>query len=251
MWDLGLSQKAILVTGGSSGIGKAIATQVAEEGGRVCIVARDKAKLHATLSSLPGTDHVGISWDLTETDTLEKLAEQVGAKLGRLDGVVHAAGKYQADPLRATRISEVQEVFALNVFAPLMLTKALVHKSRRGSPMSVVFLGSVSSHRGQAGASSYSASKGAVDALGASLVAELGREGIRFNTVVAGLVDTELSGKMRKRLGEAPWNNLINQHPLGLGSAEDVANVAVFLLSQKSKWMTGTQLVIDGGYLSC
>lgn len=84
MWDLGLSQKAILVTGGSSGIGKAIATQVAKEGGRVCIVARDKAKLHATLSSLPGTDHVGISWDLTETDALEKLAEQVGAKLWSL-----------------------------------------------------------------------------------------------------------------------------------------------------------------------
>jgi NAD(P)-dependent dehydrogenase (short-subunit alcohol dehydrogenase family) len=117
--------------------------------------------------------------------------------------------------------------------------------------MSVVFLGSVSSHRGQAGASSYSASKGAVNALGSSLVAELGREGIRFNTVVAGLVDTELSERMRKRLGEAAWNNLIKQHPLGLGSAEDVANVALFLLSQKSQWITGTQLVIDGGYLSC
>lgn len=251
MWDLGLAQKIILVTGGSSGIGRAIATQVAQEGGQVCIVARDKARLDATISHLPGSNHIGFSWDLTETDTLEQLAEEVNGRLGRLDGIVHAAGKYQANPLRTTRISEVQEVFDLNLFAPLILTKALVQKNRRGSPMSVVFLGSVSSRRGQPGASSYSASKGAVNALVSSLVAELGREGIRFNTIVAGLVDTELSERMRRRLGEEGWNNLINQHPLGVGSAQDVANAALFLLSIKSKWVTGTQLVIDGGYLSC
>lgn len=239
------------MTGGSSGIGKAIATQVAAEGGRICAVARDEAGLESTLSSLGDNGHVGISWDLSETDSLEQLAEEVNRKLGRVDGIVHAAGRYQANPLRAMKASDVEEVFDLNVFAPLLLTKALVHRARRARSMSVVFLGSVASHRGQSGASAYSASKAALNALASSLVAELGRDGIRFNTIVAGLVDTALSKGIRNRLGEKGWGNLIHQHPLGLGDAENVANAVLFLLSDKSEWITGTQLVIDGGYLSC
>jgi 3-oxoacyl-[acyl-carrier protein] reductase len=251
MWDLGFSGRVYLVTGGTSGIGRAVAAQVAAEGGRVGIVARRTDRLETTVSSLTGADHVGISWDLSKPDTLEALAEEVSTRLGRIDGIVHAAGRYQANPLRTTGASTAQELFALNFFAPLLLTKALVQKTRRGKSMSVVFLGSVASHRGQPGASSYSASKGALNALVSSLVAELSREEIRFNTVVAGLVDTELSEGLRNSLGEKAWNNLIGQHPLGLGRAEDVANAAVFLLSEKSQWMTGTQLVIDGGYLAC
>lgn len=249
MWELGFSQKVILITGGSSGIGRAVANQVAEEGGRVCVVARDRAKIGSTIRGLRGTDHVGISWDLNETDTLEQLALDVNSRVGPLDGIVHAAGKYQANPLRTTSNSDVQQLFGLNVFSPLLLTKVLVHKDRKARSLSVVFLGSVASHRGQSGASAYAASKAALNALTSSLVVELGHDGIRFNTVVAGLVDTELSEGIRNRLGEKGWTDLIHQHPLGLGSAEDIANAVVFLLSNKSRWVTGTQLVIDGGYL--
>lgn len=250
MWNLGLSQKVALVTGGSSGIGRAISTQVAEAGGVVCVVARDEAKIEDTLAELRGSGHVGIPWDLSETTTLEDLAEEIYSKIGRVDGIVHSAGKYQANPLRAIRISDVEEVFELNVFSPLLLTKSLLHRARRAQTMSVVFVGSVSSHRGQSGASTYSASKAALSTIASSLVAELGRDGIRFNTVVAGLVDTDLSQGIRNRLGEEAWSDLIHEHPLGLGTAEEIANAVIFLLSDKSKWITGTQLVVDGGYLA-
>lgn len=251
MWDLELSGKSILVTGGSSGIGKAVAVQAAREGARVAIIARDQRRLDGVLAALPGSKHFGASFDLSRTEILDELADKVRENFGQLDGIVHAAGIYRVLPVRTTSSSSIKEIFDVNFFAPLLLTKLLVRKTQRAEKLSVVFLSSVASLKGQPGASSYSASKGAINSMVPALVAELSRDGIRFNNVVAGLVDTELSKEMRRTIGELAWNSLVDQHPLGLGDANEVANAVMFLLSGKSKWITGSQLVVDGGYLSC
>lgn len=251
MWDLGLSGKSILVTGGSSGIGKAVASQAAGEGARIAMVGRNQRRLEDVLSALPGSGHFGASFDLSRTEALDELVEEVCANFGPLDGIVHSAGMYRVNPVRTTSASSLKEIFDVNFFAPLLLTKLLVRKGQRAEKLSVVFLSSVASLKGQSGSSSYSASKGAINAVVPALVAELSRDGIRINNVVAGLVETELSNGMRKTIGELAWKNLVGQHPFGLGDASDVANAVMFLLSDKSRWITGTQLVVDGGFLSC
>jgi NAD(P)-dependent dehydrogenase (short-subunit alcohol dehydrogenase family) len=251
MWDLGLAGKTVLVTGGSSGIGLSVAIEASRNGARVGIVGRDPLKLDKALGEFSGRGHWSFPCDLSNTENLGLLGSRVAENLGPLDGIVHAAGTYQARPLRLVDAETINEVFSLNFLAPTLLTKLLIQQ-RLGKPnVSVVFLGSVSSLRGQPGASSYSASKGAVNSLVRSLAAEFGGGGVRINSIIAGLVDTDLSRKMRGLMGEISWDELVTAHPLGIGKPIDIANSVLFLLSDKSRWITGTELVVDGGYLAC
>lgn len=251
MWDLDISGKNILVTGGSSGIGLSVALEASRQGARIGIVGRNPTKLRDALNHLPGEGHQIYPWDLSNLETLESLGKKVAGTLGPLSGIVHAAGTYQARPFRIESVTATNDVFLTNFLAPTVLTKVLIQKAVRTPQISIVFLSSVSSLRGQSGASSYSASKGALNSLVRSLSAELGNGGVRVNSVIAGLVKTPLSQTIRESIGELGWNKLLAAHPLGIGKPEDVASSVLFLLSGKSRWITGTELVVDGGYLAC
>lgn len=250
-WDLGLSGKSVLVTGGSSGIGRAVAREASSHGLRVGIIGRDEERLTSCLDSLEGSGHFAFKADLNQLESLDSLAENVLAEMGPLAGIVHAAGIYRAAPFRMSDRTSLEDVFLLNSYTPALISRLFLRKGYRAPGFSGVFLGSVSSVRGQAGASMYAASKGAISSLCKSLAAEYSGTNARFNTVIAGLIDTELSEGIRSSVGEEAWAALVDKHPLGLGKPEDVANAVMYLLSPKSRWITGTDLVVDGGYLAC
>jgi NAD(P)-dependent dehydrogenase (short-subunit alcohol dehydrogenase family) len=129
-----------------------------------------------------------------------------------------------------------------------MLAKGVAQKKCFGTPCSIVFMSSVMGIVGRPASSIYSASKGALNAMSTSLAVELARKGIRVNTVCPGQVQTEMDDAIRKRLGVNLYQSIVDAHPLGLGKPEDVAGTVAFLLSDMSRWITGTHLVVDGGY---
>jgi 3-oxoacyl-[acyl-carrier protein] reductase len=182
-------------------------------------------------------------------DGITALVESASTKLdGPLDGLVHAAGAHIALPLRSTTVASVRDIFDLNVVSAVMLAKGFRVKQVRGPNPSVVFLSSAVGIVGQAGVSTYSASKGAIVSLTKSLALELARENIRVNCVCPGVVTTDMTVGIRDRVGASAFERVIAAHPLGLGEPQDVANSVLYLLSSASRWVTGSALAIDGGY---
>ena len=200
------------------------------------------------MAELEGADHLAVPCDITDHSAIPAMLRGVVEATGRLDGLLHAAGAHATTPLRAVTAKQVDELFALNVTTAIMLAKAFRHPSVRGSDPSIVLMSSAVGLVGEAGVSAYAASKAAVASLARSLGLELAREGIRVNSIAAGLVATAMTDHMRASFGSAGWQAIEAAHPLGIGTADDVANAALYLLSPASRWVTGTALVVDGGY---
>ncbi|WP_255455287.1 SDR family NAD(P)-dependent oxidoreductase [Cryobacterium sp. Hh38] len=237
-----------MVTGASSGIGRAVAVEASKYGARVALLARNVSKLEETRALMAGDGHMTLSCDLTLLNGIGGAVRTVSTQLGGLDGVVHAAGMHQAAPLRIVEPSDYHELFDLNVGSALMVAKAFRHKQVRRPNASLVFLSSAVGVVGQPGVSLYSASKGAILALTKSLALELVRDGIRVNCVSPGVVQTAMTQSLAETIGSQSFETVKAAHPLGLGLPEDVAAAVLYLLSPASQWVTGTSLTVDGGY---
>lgn len=245
---LGLSGRRILVTGASGGIGSAVARAASGQGARLALVGRDVATLRATLAELHGDGHVVVEYDLADLDGIPALVRTVADGWDGLDTIVHAAGVHSSRPLSTSDPAHVAEVMAANVATAIMLAKGFRHKLVARTAPSMVLVSSVVATVGQSGISAYAASKGAVSALARSLAIELVRDGIRVNAVEPGIVMTGMTQKLKATVGADAWAAIEHAHPLGLGSPEDVANAILFLASDAASWITGTSLVVDGGY---
>lgn len=245
---LQLAGSTVLITGASSGIGRSVAEHAARAGVTVVLLARREAELRELSAALPGDGHLVVPFDLLASDEIPRMLRGVVDAVGPLDGLVHAAGIHRAVPLRSVTAAQAEELFAMNVTTGLMLTKGFRHKQVRGAAPSIVFLSSATALVGEPGVGLYSATKGAVAALSRSIALELVREGIRSNAVAAGIVQTELTEGIRTAIGGDAWSRVEAAHPLGVGEAADVARAVLFLLSPASRWITGTTLVVDGGY---
>jgi NAD(P)-dependent dehydrogenase (short-subunit alcohol dehydrogenase family) len=234
-----LRGKTVLVTGASSGIGRAVAVECARAGARVVINGRDASRLGDTLALLnAGLDHVACVADLTDPPQMARLV----AACGELDGVVHAAGVHGVTPLRMLRQSFMQTVLDANFLAPLMLTQQLLAKKTLRNGASLVFMSSIAAHTGTVGVGPYSASKAALEGMIRPLALEIAPRAMRANAIAPGLVDTPLVNDDRAWLDEKA-----KMYPLGLGKPEDVAYAAIYLLADISRKVTGTQLHLDGG----
>jgi 3-oxoacyl-[acyl-carrier protein] reductase len=245
---LGLAGKNLLITGASSGIGKVTAIRASQHGARVVLVGRRVDALRETFDSLEGTGHTSVEADLLNLEGIPAMVREGSLAMGGLDGLVHAAGTWGARPLRSIETDLISSTFDLNVTAAIMLLKGFRHKGVHRAGASVVLLSSAVGLVGQPGVSVYSASKGAVVALTKSLALELAREDIRVNCVCPGVVQTPMADDIANAIGHDAFERVAAQHPLGLGHAQDIANANLFLLSSASRWVTGSALVVDGGY---
>lgn len=245
---LSLSGRTILVTGASSGIGRQTAIQLSQLGARIVLVGRSPERLQETAERLRGDGHPIQPRDLSDVDALPKWLKELCKEIGPLNGLVHSAGVHLMKPLRFMSPQEFSDVMTVNVVAAAALLKALRQKGVCGSPASAVLISSVMGVVGQAGVCAYSASKGAIGSLTRSSALELAPEQIRVNCVAPGWVQTEMADRASSNLTEEQMDEIRGMHPLGLGEPQDVAHAVSFLLSDAAKWITGTTLVVDGGY---
>ncbi|MGI6790322.1 SDR family NAD(P)-dependent oxidoreductase [Aminivibrio sp.] len=246
-----LSGKKILVTGASSGIGKAIAKAISTVGGDVVLIARTRGKLESVLAELEGDSHRISAIDLLSRECeLESSLNLLLDEVGPIDGLVHSAGSFGFSALRSFSYGEADRFFHLNHNVFLVLSKILAkRKSEKKEARSFIAIASAAGLKGNPGLTLYSASKAALISTVRCLALEYAQRNIRFNCICPGWVDTPMLEVAKEMLGDTIFReNIVNSHPLGLGTPEDVANAAVFLLSKASRWITGSSLVIDGGY---
>lgn len=241
-----LSGKRILVTGASSGIGRAVAVAVAGMGGAVVAVGRNRQKLEELLADLEGEGHRSQQTDLTLAADREALAQEVD----RCDGIVHAAGALKLLPFSFVREEALRGAQAINYEAPILLTQSLLKKKKLSAGGSIVFITSVAARSGAKGHALYSGTKGALEAAARCLALEVAGQGIRVNCLAPGMVRTAMADESAAAVGDEAMKRHEAAYPLGFGRPNDVANCAAFLLAEASSWVTGTVLVCDGGLLA-
>ena len=243
-----MTNRTILVTGASSGIGREISVLLSQLGARLILVGRNSSALDKTLSMLEGKGHFSEAYDLAaDIDDIPRWMKIITQKSGLLHGLVHSAGMQFTRPLRITTGESMDELMRINATAALCLAKGFRQKGV-SSGGSIVYLTSVMGLVGQTGQVVYSASKGALVALSKSLALEMAREGVRVNCVAPAVVKSEMSDKMFSSLSPENVAQIETMHPLGIGTPRDVAYSIAFLLAETGRWITGSTLVVDGGY---
>jgi len=245
-----LTGKTILVTGASSGIGRAICVACSQARARLVLVARNEERLAETRALCAGEGHEARTLDLGDLDAIPRFLRDVCKEVGPLAGLVHSAGQHQLKPLRALRGADMQNLFTVNAASGVMLIKGLAARGCCTQPASAVLLSSVMGSAGEPGATAYCMSKGALEAAVRCLALELAAEGIRVNAVAPATIETEMTAKSMGMLGQELLAAVRAQHPSGFGRAEDVTGAVLFLLSDASRYVTGVSLPVDGGYLA-
>lgn len=239
-----LTGKTILITGGSSGIGRATAIECSRLGAKVIVTGRNKERTNETLQMLQGDGHIAIIGDLSNNEDIERLAYESPI----LEGCVNNAGYNDLQLVPYIKREKMEDLFKVNTQAPIYLINRLIKNKKLAKGASVVFTSSISS-RGisSPGNSIYSATKAAVSAFARNAAVDLASKKIRCNSVAPGMIDTPLKNN-KTQISEDQWEADLKNYPLGrFGKPEDVAKTIVFLLSDASSWITGTEIVVDGG----
>lgn len=244
-----LSGKTILITGASSGIGRQCAIDCSKMGARVALFGRNLDRLNETMTLMEGEGHQVFSVDLCESETIPSVIGGVVEKMGRLDGMVHCAGISGVFPLKLMTHERIMEYLQTNVVSAIELTRECLKKkffSQFGG--SVIFISSVMGLVGDKGKSLYSMTKGALISASRSLACEFAERKIRVNCISPGAILTPINASLPYMQDPERRAELENKHLLGLGETSDISNGVIYLLSDASRWITGQNLVIDGGY---
>ena len=242
---MSLEGKVAIVTGGSRGIGRAIATRLADAGARLAVVAREAARASEVAAGLPGTgNHVGLGADVSVQEQVVAMVSEAEKALGPIDILVNNAGVTRDGVLVRMRQEDWQTVLDVNLKGAFNTTKAVVRgmmKRRYGRIINITSVVGITGNRGQA---NYAASKAGLIGFTKSVAKELASRNILTNAVAPGFIDTDLTAD----LPEGARAALLKQIPLArLGSVEDVAAVVAFLASDLAGYITGQVLVVDGG----
>jgi NAD(P)-dependent dehydrogenase (short-subunit alcohol dehydrogenase family) len=239
-----LESKIIFVTGASSGIGRQICISASEAGATIIATGRDENRLAETLSLLKGENHKIIPFDLTSLHLHKEFVDIIP----KISGIIHAAGMARYIPFKAISEKEIRQTQLLNYESPILLTQQLLKNKKIEKSGSIVFIASISGLIGTVGNTIYAGSKAALIGATRALALEVSGQGIRANCISPGMVMTPLTAKIEDSVSSDTFRENEKLHPLGFGKPEDVANASIFLLSDASRWITGTNLVIDGGY---
>jgi len=239
-----LENKTILVTGASSGIGRAIAIECSKMGASVIITGRNEERLKETHSRMKGDQPNHIVADLSLPNDVQNLVQ----KIISLNGLVNCAGLTKVLPFPFAERKDFEEVMEVNFFAPTELSRLLVKSKKMQKGASIVFISSVSGVYCSAVAGSiYSSSKGAINGLAKAMSLDLASKGIRVNCVNPGMIDTNIFSE--GKITQEQLNEDMKRYPLKrYGKPEEVAYAVIYLLSDAAEWITGSNLLIDGGY---
>lgn len=243
-----LSGRSILVTGASSGIGRETAILLSQLNARVVLAARNRERLEQTLGTLQGDGHMVAPIDLSKVEEIPAWFDAVVARSGPLQGLVHCAGIATILPVRGITPAKLDELMRVNFASAFLLAKAFRRRGCSLPDSSLVFLSSVAAFASLPGQSIYAASKAALMGLAKALALELAPEKIRVNCVAPAFVESEMLERVRETLTPEAFQAIEAAHPLGLGTVRDVAHAIAFLLAATGRWITGTTLVVDGGY---
>lgn len=239
-----LKGKKILITGASSGIGKQTAIECAKMGAELFITGRNSQRLYDLLVSFPEEiEATSIPADLTDSSSIDFIAERVEP----LDGIVHCAGIGDRTLSKMIREKDIERVMTTNFDAPVLLQRALLKRKKVNKGASIVFIASRAPFAPTIGNGLYSASKGALIAYSKVLGLELAPQKIRVNCICPAMVWTELVERDAALMG-VDYHEAEKSYPLGrYGKPEDIAYLAVYMLSDCSEWMTGSCIDITGG----
>lgn len=239
-----LTGKTILVTGASSGIGQATAIECSKLGARLVITGRNGERLQETFSQMEGEGHLKVVADLAAADGVEKVCADIPA----LDGLVCNAGIAERQLIPFFKEEVLRKIFEINTISPMLMVHKFAKLKKFNKGASVVFTSSIAG-RGLCapGSAIYSATKGAVSAFVRNAALELAAKKIRFNSVAPGMVETPLKDS-ETEVTEEQWIKNRDNHPLKrFGTPNDIAHAIIYLLSDASSWVTGAEIVVDGG----
>lgn len=237
-----LEGKTILVTGASSGIGRGVAIACSKMGASVVINGRSQLKLGATLAQLAEGEHCMMAADLTDRDSVSRMVSE----LPKLDGIVHCAGVGQRTLCKQLKEHDVDDVMNANFKGPILLQQAILEGKKINKGASVIFIASIATWSPSIGNAVYSASKGAIVSYANCLSLELAPRQIRVNCISPAMVWTDLifqEGVDEVQLKEDEQNYPLKRY----GTPEDIANLAIYMLSDASSWMTGSNVKLSGG----
>jgi NAD(P)-dependent dehydrogenase (short-subunit alcohol dehydrogenase family) len=242
--------RTVLVTGASSGLGRAAAVALSLCGARLVLTGRDEARLVETRSALTGTSHAVAAAELAASDEVADFISGLAREHGPFNGIFHSAGAYFSLPMKVTKQRHIDSAYQASVNGAYGIAKAASQRKVLADGGSLVFMSSVAGERGHSGLAAYGGAKAAVLGIVRALALEVSPRRVRVNAITASTIETEMHLRTIENAnmdyvaaGEA-------RHPLGFGRPEDVSNAVIFLLSDASQWITGTSLVVDGGYLA-
>ena len=243
-----LTGKHIVVTGASSGIGRAACIQASKLGARVSLIARNRERLKETIDLMEGDGHISFPFDLNDIDEIDGTVRQIVERNGKIDGLVHCAGPGLFRPIKLAKPEYVLQMTQTHYFAFVELLRSVSDRKRSNCGASLIGISSVAASRGNKAQGIYAASKAAMNAVVHSFAKELSDRNIRVNTIAFGMVETD----MYRTFLESGGNNedLLQNQFLGLIPLEYAGNAICFLLSDASRYITGSTMNYDAGSLS-
>jgi NAD(P)-dependent dehydrogenase (short-subunit alcohol dehydrogenase family) len=241
-----LTGKTVLVTGASSGIGRQAAILVSRLGGKLFLTGRDETKLANTLRNLEGEGHRMFAADLTDEKQMGELVKQLPV----LQGLVHGAGIIGPTPAKFIRQENIDKLFRINFEVPVLLTGKVLVAKKLENGSSIVFFSSVVTKSPYFGGALYAGAKAALEAYSQTLALEMTGKKIRSNILSPALVNTPLMTDPAREgnpgIVDDSIQRYLRKYPMGIGEPEDVANLAVFLLADESKWISGANIMLGG-----
>jgi NAD(P)-dependent dehydrogenase (short-subunit alcohol dehydrogenase family) len=247
-----LAGQTALITGGGTGMGRAIALSFSREGANVTVAGRRVEKLREVVSEIEkqGGQALAVSCDVTQSKDAERAVQESVARFGRLDVLVNNAGALHVSTVESIPEEDWDRLMLVNLKGPFLMSRAALPALRKAGGGSIINIGSILGLIGMKGRAAYASSKGGVTMLTKAMALDHAHENIRVNCICPSIVETELIRELfaSGAQGEAARRSRIAQIPLGrMGRPEDVADMAVFLASKESSWVTGVAIPLDGG----